>query len=343
MSERWQATAEMLANRVIRNERRLRDWRRAEQVEAYRVYDQDIPEVPVVVEVFGRHAVLWSFAYEDRLTLEESDARLLAWRQAVAQGLGCELDAVWGRRRSRQKGDAQYERVDRAGTSCEVHEDGLLFGINLSDYLDTGLFLDHRFTRRRVRQESAGKHVLNLFAYTGAFTVHAAAGGAASTMSVDLSRHYLTRARENLVRNSLDGAQHRMVPNDVLTWLDRAPARDERYDLAVVDPPTFSNSKRVEHDWVVQRDHVALLAAVARVLRPGGVMYFSTNYRRFSPHPALAQVLEGRELTPASIGPDFRDRRIHRCWRIEVNGVTSERLDEAAQLDAQGGNHVSRR
>lgn len=336
----------MLANRIAKNERKLRPWRAREHIYAYRVYDRDIPELPLVVEVFGDELHLGSFAFEDRLSEEESDARLECWSEAAARALGLDPEATYAKRRRRQKGLAQYEKVAAESHEKEVVEGGLRFGVNLSDYLDTGLFLDHRTTRMEVQRSAERKRVLNLFCYTGAFSVHAAGGGAASTTSVDLSRSYLSRAYRNFERNGLLGPNHRFVQSDVMRFLDEALARGERFDLVVVDPPTFSNSKRTEADFVVQRDHVALLAAVARVTAPGGRIYFSTNYRRFALDGAIEPLLGSREMTPGSIPPDFRDRKIHRCWRIDQDLFLREILDKRdrelrtqSQPPARDGRH----
>jgi 23S rRNA G2069 N7-methylase RlmK/C1962 C5-methylase RlmI len=196
-----------------------------------------------------------------------------------------------------------------------VTESGLKFLVNLSDYLDTGLFLDHRLTRAMVRSEAAGKRFLNLFGYTGAFTVYAAAGGAAATTTVDLSKTYLLWAQRNLRLNEIRGKQHRLVRHEARRFLDDHPA-GEYYDLAVVDPPTFSRSKRQERDWDIQRDHAELLNRLRELMAPGGVIYFSTNFRRFHLAEEELHGMTIREITRQTIPPDFRDRRPHRCWRM---------------------------
>jgi 23S rRNA G2069 N7-methylase RlmK/C1962 C5-methylase RlmI len=187
--------------------------------------------------------------------------------------------------------------------------------VNLSDYVDTGLFLDHRITRGMVRDAAASKHVLNLFAYTGSFTVYAAAGGAASTTTVDLLPTHLEWAEENLRLNGLLAPHHALVQADSRDYLASLRGRP-KFDLAIVDPPTFSNSKRMDDDWDVQQDHAELLAATLEVLRPGGVLFFSTNSRRFKFEESALAGATVREITKHTIPEDFRNKRIHRCWRI---------------------------
>jgi 23S rRNA (cytosine1962-C5)-methyltransferase len=198
-----------------------------------------------------------------------------------------------------------------------VEEHGLRFEVNLSDYVDTGLFLDHRPTRKRVGEEALGRRVLNLFAYTGAFTVHARAGRAAATTTVDLSNTYLDWAARNLQLNgfALDAA-HRFDKADCLHWLETAPARGERYDLIVCDPPTFSNSKAMDRTFRVDQDHPWLLGQCAKLLNPGGALYFSTNFRGFELSVDKIRGLRCEDLSATSVPEDFRNRRIHRCWRM---------------------------
>jgi 23S rRNA G2069 N7-methylase RlmK/C1962 C5-methylase RlmI len=210
-------------------------------------------------------------------------------------------------------GPSQYERVADENRTLVVHEGGLKFEVNLSDYVDTGLFLDHRITRSMVRDAADGRRFLNLFAYTGSFSVYAAAGGAVSTRTVDLSNTYLDWARRNMTINGFDGPEHDFVRSDILEFLDRD--RDT-YDLAVVDPPTYSRSKRTEQDWDVQRDHVELLHRLFARMNPGGIVYFSTNFRRFKFDESQFSGLMIREISKQTIPPEYRNQRIHRCWRL---------------------------
>jgi 23S rRNA G2069 N7-methylase RlmK/C1962 C5-methylase RlmI len=224
-------------------------------------------------------------------------------------------DKIFFKRRERQRGAKQHEHLAGRQYEIKVNEGGLQFIVNLSDYVDTGLFLDHRITRSMVRKEAAGTNFLNLFAYTGAFTVYAASGGATRTTTVDWTRSYLDWAKRNMAANGFDGPEHRYLRSDARGFL-RDPAANEKYDLAFVDPPTFSNSKRTEEDWDIQRDHVELLSGVLERMVPGGIVYFSTNFRRFKLDEAGLAVPEIREISKHTVPEDFRNRRIHRCWRI---------------------------
>ncbi|HVV87998.1 MAG TPA: class I SAM-dependent methyltransferase [Kofleriaceae bacterium] len=307
--------AEMLRGRLLRNRRHLGRWAKREGVTCWRVYDRDIPDVPVTID-----------DYEGRLVLADARSARVgeeldpAWLEAVVAVTGellapRELHVKERRRMSdRRTTGAQYQRLGDAGAWHEVGEGGRRFLVNLEDYLDTGLFLDHRVTRAMVAAEAAGKRFLNLFAYTGAFTVHAAAAGAASSVSVDMSNTYLDWAGENLARNRLDAGRHQLERADVLAWL--GAYRGPRFDLVVVDPPTFSNSKKMTASFDVLRDHVALLAAVARVATPDAVLWFSTNHRQFRLDPRAGGARVAEELTARTVPPDFAHSRPHRSWRL---------------------------
>ena len=193
----------------------------------------------------------------------------------------------------------------------------MTFRVNLSDYLDTGLFLDHRITRQMVREQAAGKKFINLFGYTGSFTVYAADGGAKSTTTVDASQTYLSWAKDNLALNELERPTHRLVRADAMDYV-RDLDQDIQFDLAVVDPPTYSNSKEHPRDWDIQRDYVELLRRLANHMTPGGVIFFSTNFRRFKLAAEELPHLRFREISKHTVPEDFRNRRIHRCWRIDI-------------------------
>ncbi len=303
----------MLGNRVAKSARHLAKWARREGVTCYRLYDRDIPEIPLAVDWYdGRLHVA-----EYRRTGAPGPAGwVAAMAAAVAERLGVPADAVYTKARERQRGRSQYQRLGESDARFAVEEGGHRFWVNLRDYLDTGLFLDHRPTRARLAGEAAGKRFLNLFCYTGAFTVYAAAAGARESVNVDMSQRYLAWAEDNLALNDLDTAPHHLVRDDALRFLhdpDRVP---ERFDLALLDPPTFSNSKRMTDVLDIQRQHPELIAASLRLLRPGGVLYFSTNFRRFRFDTEAIRGAEVEDISLATIPPDFRDHKIHRCYRL---------------------------
>ncbi|MEZ4362488.1 MAG: class I SAM-dependent methyltransferase [Kofleriaceae bacterium] len=321
--------AQMLGNRLGKNARQLERWAKREAIGCYRVYDCDIPELPLTIDRYERALVIADCRLPPRRERGEDDdpAHLAAWLDAMVAASGAALHVdraevfVKERQplRERQAGH-QYERLAELGAWREVSEGGHRFRVNLSDYLDTGLFLDHRLTRRRVAAEPA-RTLLNLFCYTGSFSVYAGAAGMATT-SVDLSATYLEWARQNLALNGLTGEAHELVRGDVREILRDLVRARRRFDVAVVDPPTFSNSKRMTSTWEVQRDHAELLIQVAAAVRPGGVIWFSTNRRKFSLDAELAAQLPGRaeiqDVSAATIPPDFRDAQIHRTYRIVV-------------------------
>ena len=255
---------------------------------------------------------------------ERDLARHTAWlelmKKTAAAALDVPIASVFLKKRRKHNDTRQYEKIDSRGKLIPVNEGGLKFLVNLSDYVDTGLFLDHRFTRQMVRDEAEGKDLLNLFAYTGSFSVYAAAGGSKSTATVDLSKNYLDWAKRNMEANGFSAPTNRFIAQDSIEFLEAAIDDNlQRFDLAIVDPPTFSNSKRTEQDWEVQTRHVELLEMVHQVMRLGGVVYFSTNFRRFKlDEDALTKLFDIREISKQTVPEDFRNRRIHRCWRMVV-------------------------
>jgi 23S rRNA (guanine2445-N2)-methyltransferase / 23S rRNA (guanine2069-N7)-methyltransferase len=312
--------AEMFANRLAKKLKSLARWARREGVDCYRVYDADLPEFNLAIDLYqGERRFVYVQEYEAPPHIDE--ARAATRLEAALRVIPTVLPEaqLYLRRRRRQRGAEQYERLGTGGELHEVKEGGCRFLVNLSDYLDTGLFLDHRPTRALIRGLAAGRRFLNLFAYTGTATVYAALGGASATTTVDLSRTYLDWARMNLELNGITGAQHVLVQADCLAWLAEAARRGERFDLIFADPPTFSNSKRMPATFDVERDHVALIRAAERLLSPGGQIIFSTNRRHMRlDEPALAALGLGIEdLSRATIPPDFaRDPRVHRCYRL---------------------------
>jgi len=307
--------AEEFANRLRKLARHLRRWPTKRGITCYRLYERDIPEVPLVVDRYEDALHIAEFERPHERTPAEHADWLDFMVRTAAETLEVPRELVFVKHRARQRGTTQYERVDQREAVRVVNEGGLKFQVNLSDYLDTGLFLDHRQTRAMVREMAEGKNFLNLFAYTGAFTVYAAAGGAAKTTSIDLSATYQDWTAENLKLNGFSGPQHRLVRSDAgefLTSLDRS----EQFDLVVVDPPTFSNSKSLEKDWDIQRDHAALLQQVIASTTAGGTIFFSTNSRRFKLDETALAGVNIREISKQTVPEDFRNQRIHRCWRL---------------------------
>ena len=323
---RTRAVADQIGDfrrRLAKRYKHLAKWARRQGIEAFRIYDRDIPEIPLAIDWYAGWLHASEYDRPHERTEIEHDVWLDRMIEAAADELGVPPNQTFLKVRRRQRGGGQYEKLDARKTLLTVKEGGLEFEVNLSDYLDTGLFLDHRQTRALVRDEAAGKRFLNLFCYTGSFSVYAAAGGAVETTSVDLSNTYLDWTRTNLSRNAFkDAGRHRTVRDEARGFLEHRGRRGEPpFDLVVVDPPTFSRSARSETPWDVERDHAELLELVARNLVPGGVVYFSTNFRRFHLDvERLAALYEIREITNRTIPEDFRNARIHRGWRLVAKG-----------------------
>jgi 23S rRNA (guanine2445-N2)-methyltransferase / 23S rRNA (guanine2069-N7)-methyltransferase len=313
----WQEQAQDFRNRLVRMGKHWKKWARRQRITCFRIYDRDVPEVPLAIDWYEGHVHIAEYVRPHDRTEIEHQVWLQRMIETAADALEVDPRKVALKRRRRQSGAAQYERQSEDGQTIIVGEGGHRFEVNLTDYLDTGLFLDHRNTRSMVEREALGKRVLNLFGYTGTFTVYAAAGGANSTTTVDLSNTYLEWARRNLQLNGLTQAWHQFIRSDALSFIHALPrVRGPMFDLAVVDPPTFSNSKMTENIWDVQRDHVEILNLVLDRLTPGGKVYFSTNFRRFKFHDAEIQGATIREISRQTVPPDFRNKRIHRCWKL---------------------------
>ena len=307
---------EHFVNRLRKTARHLRRWPTRRGITCYRLYDRDIPEIPLAIDRYEE--ALHVAEYErphDRTAAEHADW-LDCMLAAAAETLQVPRDQVFLKRRERQRGASQYQQLGDASELRVVGEGGLKFRINLSDYLDTGLFLDHRLTRAMVRDAAGSSRFLNLFGYSGAFTVYAAAGGARATTTVDLSASYLRWARDNLQLNQFDDSRHELIEMDATQYLQSLD-RNRQFDLAVVDPPTYSNSKKLAHAWDVQRDHVELLQQVIDRLTAGGTLFFSTNFRRFKFDEDALRGVTIREISKQTVPEDFRNKRIHRCWRMQ--------------------------
>jgi len=313
------AGAQMLKNRIEKNFRHLRKRAEREGIECWRVYDADLPEYASAIDIYRSHpdghAWLHIQEYQAPVTVDENLARtrLRETLRVAGEALAVDRDRIALKTRQRGKGGEKYGRLDQRGEFIEVREGGLKFLVNLWDYLDTGLFLDHRPLRARIREISRGKRFLNLFCYTGSVSVHACAGGASETTSVDLSQTYLDWAERNFALNGMDPACNKLVWADALGYLQSHSAM---YDLIFVDPPTFSNSKRAD-DFDVQRDHVRLLQLCGERLLPGGLIVFSNNFRRFRLDETALSEYVIRDTSNRSIPFDFeRNQRIHKCYEL---------------------------
>lgn len=308
------AGATMLANRLQKNLRSIGKWASQQGIECYRLYDADMPEFAFAIDLYGQHIHLQE--YQAPATVSE-DKVLLHREQAIA-AVNHVLKPAIGRlhlkTRQRQRGADQYQAQEKDAREYKVTEGKARLLVNLDKYLDTGLFLDHRPVRRYIHQHAAGKRFLNLFCYTATATVQAALGGAASSLSVDLSNTYLDWARRNFRLNEIDTHRHRLIRKDCIHYLRHS---DDRFDLILLDPPTFSNSKSTDNVLDIQRDHPELISNAMRLLEPAGVLIFSCNHRRFRLDPGLSTRFRLEDFQRASIDRDFeRNPKIHQAWLI---------------------------
>lgn len=305
----------MLENRLTKNFRHLRKAARRQEITCYRVYDDDIPEFPFSIELYEDHVYVAEYKRQHSMEEDAHEDWLNQCLTIISKVLEVPEEKIFVKERQRKASRLdQYEKLSFESHEMVVHEAGLNFKVNLSDYLDTGLFLDHRITRGMVREQAAGKRVLNLFCYTGSFSVYAAAGGAQQVTSVDLSKTYLAWAEDNMRLNNFDIAQHQFVHADVLQYLDTLP--DNHFDLVVLDPPTFSNSKRMKDFLDIQRDHVVILNKMLRATATGGVIYFSNNYRRFVLEASQVLATDIKDITAQTMPFDFQQKLIRKCYKI---------------------------
>lgn len=312
------------ANRLQKNIKKIEKWAKQQGLDAYRLYDADLPEYNLAVDRYGDHIVVQEYAAPKNIDENKARQRLLDAVTATLSVTGVETNKLILKVRQKQKGSNQYEKLADKGEYFYVHEYGAKLWVNLTDYLDSGLFLDHRLTRKMLGEMAQGKDFLNLFAYTGSATVHAALGGAKSTTTVDMSNTYLNWAEQNLLLNNIEGKQHKLIQADCLQWLAKC---ERRFDLIFVDPPTFSNSKRMEDSWDVQRDHLKLMDNLKRILHPHGTVVFSNNKRGFKMDlQGLRQLgLKAVEISAKTLPLDFeRNKQIHNCWLITLHDGYSD-------------------
>lgn len=309
------AGAEMFANRLRKNLKQLQKWRMREGISCFRAYDADMPEYAVAVDVYGEAVHIAEYAAPSSVDEDKARQRLRETVAACAQVFAIGEGDIAIKERRRQRGSEQYRRRSESDRVIEVAEGQAKLLVNLHDYLDTGLFLDHRPVRLDIAKRAAGRRFLNLFCYTGAATVHAGVGGARHSTSVDMSNTYLQWTRRNLSLNGLSEVRHRTVRADCRQWLAEC---DEQFDLILLDPPTFSNSKRMEEVLDIQRDHRALIDATMACLADGGLLIFSTNRRDFQLDEAVPGTYRVEDKTAWSLDEDFKRRKkpIHYCWYI---------------------------
>ncbi|MGR9114630.1 MAG: bifunctional 23S rRNA (guanine(2069)-N(7))-methyltransferase RlmK/23S rRNA (guanine(2445)-N(2))-methyltransferase RlmL [Gammaproteobacteria bacterium] len=316
------AGAEMFANRLKKNLKKLAKWAKQNRVSCYRVYDADLPEYAVAVDLYQSERTWINVQeYEPPKTVDpqKADQRLAGVLAEIQKVFNIGSEQISLKIRRKQKSTSQYEKQSDQGDFHIVEEGGCKLLVNFEDYLDTGLFLDHRPMRLLIQQQAKGKRFLNLFAYTGTATVHAAIGGARSTTTVDMSKTYLDWAKRNLALNNVHG-DHELIQANCLEWLETEAKQTytRQYDLIFLDPPTFSNSKRMEAAFDIQNDHAILISNAVELLAPGGVLYFSTNFRRFKLDTEALSNLIIEDVTPSTIPEDFaRNPKIHYCWRIQ--------------------------
>lgn len=312
-----QNVAPDFANRLAKNIKKIEKWAKQNGLEAYRLYDADLPDYNLAVDRYADHIVVQEYAAPKNIDEQKARQRLLDAVSATLYVTGIETNKLVLKVRQKQKGTHQYEKLANKGDYFYVNEYGAKLWVNLTDYLDTGLFLDHRLTRKMVGEMAKGKTFLNLFAYTGSATIHAALNGAKSTTTVDMSNTYLNWAEQNLDLNDLNGKQHRIIQADCLQWLTECR---ERFELIFVDPPTFSNSKRMENSWDVQRDHISLMQQLKRILTDDGTIIFSNNKRGFKmDFDGLVKLgLNAENISHKTLPLDFeRNPHIHNCWIIK--------------------------
>lgn len=307
----------ILKNRIRKNYRHIRKWAKRTETDCFRIYDRDIKEYPLAIDFYAGRFCLHLFA--DASGSEEEDPRpdlRTAAETALSSLFGASSQDMYWRIRKRRAKIEQYEKKDESQKFFIVTEYGVNFKVNFSDYVDTGLFLDHRETRQMVAHLAPNKRVLNLFAYTCSFSVHAARAGALYTKSVDLSNTYTSWGKENFLLNELSLATNEVVRSDCMQFLEEEVCSSRKYDIIIIDPPTLSRSKKMEEMFDVQVDHVFLITQALRLLTPGGVIFFSTNSRKFRMDESLSAICSLQDISKKTIPFDFHDQKIHQCWKI---------------------------
>jgi 23S rRNA (cytosine1962-C5)-methyltransferase/23S rRNA (guanine2445-N2)-methyltransferase / 23S rRNA (guanine2069-N7)-methyltransferase len=304
------ADQKIIQNRIEKNYKHRLKWARRSGIEAFRIYEKDIPEFPFIVDIYGPYAVVFHKG-DDEIDAEKPE-HFDYILSAVKNVLNIPEANLIIKERSRKR-DGQYEKLNELQEYISVKEHQASFLINLHDYLDTGLFLDHRPMRQIIYKEAKGKKVLNLFSYTGSVSVMAALGGASHVTSVDMSQTYQEWARKNFSHNNISLKEHNFIVQSAMEYLEKA---NTKFDLIFLDPPTFSNSKKMTEDFEVEKDHVNLIKQCLNILSLEGTLYFSNNKRKFKLDPIVSTLCNIVDVTPKTIPEDFRDQKIHHCYKI---------------------------
>jgi 23S rRNA (guanine2069-N7)-methyltransferase / 23S rRNA (guanine2445-N2)-methyltransferase len=309
--------AAMLRNRLKKNMKTIGQWARKQNIGCYRLYDADMPEFALAIDIYEGRVHVQEYVAPKSVDERSARERLAEALAVIPEALGIDPEDMVCKQRQRQAGLSQYEKQEASGEFFTVREHGCALRVNLKDYLDTGLFLDHRPVRHWIQRNAAGKRFLNLFCYTGAATVHAAVGGASRSLSLDMSNTYVKWAQDNLAINGVDPAHHRVEQADCLQWLAERPAPDQRFDLIFMDPPTFSNSARMAGVLDIQKDHGRMIRQAMQRLTSEGILIFSNNFRRFRLDEDIGDEFAVEEVSADTLDRDFqRNARIHRCWHI---------------------------
>jgi len=316
LQEKYHNQSQMLANKVKKRFKHLRKRFAGQNIEVFRLYDWNIPEIRAAVDWYAGHLVIAEYTRK-----QSTPEWLPVMGAAVAAALNVPSEKVHLKERfmGSQEG-SRYERLDYTDQKLVVSERDLFFYVNLCDYVDTGLFSDHRNTRQLVREMADGRDFLNLYCYTGSFSCYAAKGGAHRTVSVDRSETAIRWARENINLNAISEEENTLVQADTFDFLMKATRENQAFDLAVVDPPSFSSSREKTHDFDISADHPMLLAAVVSVMRPGATIFFSTNHQNFVPRLDHLEITDAEEITAITIPEDYASKKktIHRCWKITI-------------------------
>ncbi|MCH9626019.1 MAG: Ribosomal RNA large subunit methyltransferase K [Chlamydiales bacterium] len=307
-----------IKNRIRKNYRNVRKWAKRSLTNCFRIYDRDIKQYPLVIDFYAGRFSVQFFSY-DRERDEPSPELKEEIDQALCSIFGTSLDLIYWRTRVKRKKTQQYEKMDAQQEFFTVFEYGAKFKINLNDYLDAGLFLDHRETRQLIASIAKDKRVLNLFAYTCSFSVFAALAGASFTQSVDLSNTYTNWGRENFILNALDLKTNEIIRADCMKFLDESINSDSLFDIIIIDPPTLSRSKKMDQLFDIQMDHPFLIKKALKLLSPDGIIFFSTNSRKFKLDDSLLNVCTIKEISDKTLPLDFHNKKIHRCWEVKLH------------------------